>query len=67
MTVQESRIHRIEQETLSSLTQYTFPQLLVRQAERLTDEKIAIRRGMKLADWLHALGYKQIDMFPKGE
>jgi long-chain acyl-CoA synthetase len=36
-------IERIDQETLSSLDQYTFPQILSRQAERLGSEKIAIR------------------------
>jgi long-chain acyl-CoA synthetase len=34
---------RVDRETLSSLTQYTFPQILAKQAERLGSEKIAIR------------------------
>ena len=37
------RIDRIDEETLSTLGQYTFPQILSRQAERLGSEKIAIR------------------------
>jgi long-chain acyl-CoA synthetase len=38
-----SKIERIDRETLSSLDQYTFPQILSRQAERLGSDKIAIR------------------------
>jgi len=38
-----NKIDRIDQETLSSLDQYTFPQILSRQAERLESNRIAIR------------------------
>jgi len=37
------KIERLDQKELSSLTQYTFPQLLLRQAERLGSERVAIR------------------------
>jgi len=37
-------IKRIDQETLSSLPQYTFPQILAMQAERLGSQGIAIRK-----------------------
>ena len=37
------KIERIDPETLSSLTRYTFPQILSQQAERLGSERIAIR------------------------
>lgn len=37
------KIDRIDQDTLESLTQFTFPQILVRQAEKLGSDKIAIR------------------------
>lgn len=37
------KIDRVDDETLESLTQYTFPQILSRQAERLGSDKIAIR------------------------
>ena len=36
-------INRIDKESLSSLHQYTFPQILLRQAETLDSERIAIR------------------------
>ena len=42
MNATNLNIERIDEETLSSLDQYTFPQILSRQAERLGD-KIAIR------------------------
>ncbi|MBW1800298.1 MAG: AMP-binding protein, partial [Deltaproteobacteria bacterium] len=38
-----SKIDRIDEETLESLDQYTFPQILLRQAEKLGSERIAIR------------------------
>ena len=38
-----SNIKPIDEETLASLDQYTFPQILLRHAERLGDENIAIR------------------------
>jgi long-chain acyl-CoA synthetase len=37
------KIERISEETLSSLTQYTFPQTLSRQADHLGPERVAIR------------------------
>ena len=37
------RIERIDSKTLESITQYTFPQILSRQAERLGPDRIAIR------------------------
>jgi hypothetical protein len=40
------KIKHFDQETLSSLTQYTLPQILFKQAERLGQEKIAIREKM---------------------
>ncbi|MGD2126770.1 MAG: AMP-binding protein [Desulfobacteraceae bacterium] len=43
MNANDHKIDRIDQETLSSLDKYTFPQILSRQAERLGSEKIAIR------------------------
>lgn len=36
-------VERIDAKTLSSLGDYTFPQILLRQAERLGDKRIAIR------------------------
>ena len=43
MNATKIKIDRIDQETLSSLCQYTFPQILSRQAERLGPDKIAMR------------------------
>ena len=43
MNATNLNINRIDEETLSSLDQYTFPQILLRQAERLGSDKIAIR------------------------
>jgi long-chain acyl-CoA synthetase len=43
MKISNSEIERLDQETLSALDQYTFPQILLRQAERLGSDKIAIR------------------------
>ena len=37
------KIERVDQDTLSSLNQYTFPQILLRQAGRLGSERVAIR------------------------
>ena len=37
------KIDRLDQETISSLDQYTFPQILSRHAEQLGSDKIAIR------------------------
>ncbi|MCP4664765.1 MAG: long-chain fatty acid--CoA ligase, partial [Deltaproteobacteria bacterium] len=43
MNTTNREIDRIDEETLSSLIRYTFPQILSMQAERLGPEKIAIR------------------------
>jgi len=40
------KIEHFDQETLSSLTQYTLPQILFKQAEQLGQQKIAIREKM---------------------
>jgi len=37
------KIERVDQDTLSTLDQYTFPQILLRQAGRLGSERVAIR------------------------
>ena len=54
-------IERIDQETLASLAEYTFPQILSRQAERLGSEKIAIREKAygiwQTYDWRAYLRY----------
>ena len=43
MNEKKQGIERIDEETLTSLGDYTFPQILLRQAERLGAEKVAIR------------------------
>jgi long-chain acyl-CoA synthetase len=43
MSPSANDIESIDRETLSSLSEYTFPQILSRQAERLGPERIAIR------------------------
>ncbi|MBK5099688.1 MAG: hypothetical protein JJE15_01655, partial [Desulfobacteraceae bacterium] len=43
MSATNLKIDRLDQETLSSLVQYTFPQILSRHAERFGSDKIAIR------------------------
>jgi long-chain acyl-CoA synthetase len=52
---------RIDEATLSSLCDYTFPQILSRQAERLGTEKIAIREKAygiwQTYDWQEYLRY----------
>ena len=40
------KIERFDEQTVSSLTQYTLPQILFKQAQRLGSEKIAIREKM---------------------
>ena len=40
------KLERFDEETVSSLTQYTLPQILFKQAQRLGSEKIAIREKM---------------------
>ena len=43
MNKNNHQIERLDEEGLSSLIQFTFPQILSRQAERLGPDKIAIR------------------------
>ena len=43
MNAIDNNIERIDQETLSSLGQFTLPQILLRQSERLGNERIAVR------------------------
>jgi hypothetical protein len=43
MKANYGRVKRIDQEVLSSMESYTFPQILSRQAEKLGSETIAIR------------------------
>lgn len=43
MTVNKAKIRRVDEESLSSLDQFTFPQVLFRQAERLGAGSTAIR------------------------
>ena len=61
MNAANLNIDRIDEETLSSLDQYTFPQILSRQAERLGSDKIAIREKAygiwQTYDWREYLRY----------
>jgi long-chain acyl-CoA synthetase len=61
MNTSNLNIDRIDPETLSSLDQYTFPQILLRQAEQLGPEKIAIREKAygiwQTYDWREYLRY----------
>ncbi|MCJ7686922.1 MAG: AMP-binding protein, partial [Desulfobacteraceae bacterium] len=43
MSTCDFNIERLDEDTLSSLDRFTFPQIMSRQAERLGNEKIAIR------------------------
>ena len=43
MSPNDLKIDRIDNDTLESMCEYTFPQILSRQAERLGSDKIAIR------------------------
>ena len=43
MSNRQESVERIDPEALESLAQYTFPQILSRQADRLGDDRIAIR------------------------
>ena len=43
MSNNQSTLNRTKSETLESLAQYTFPQVLSRQADLLGDDRIAIR------------------------
>ena len=57
-------IDRIDDETLSSLDQYTFPQILSRQAEKLGSEKVAIREKAygiwQSYNWREYLNYSKL-------
>ena len=58
------KIDRIDDETLESLIQYTFPQILSRQAERLGSDKIAIREKAygiwQTINWREYLRYTKL-------
>lgn len=58
------RIERLDEETLRSLSEYTFPQILFNQADRLGPERIAIREkayGIWQAyDWREYLRYTKL-------
>jgi len=55
------KTERVDEDTLSSLVEYTFPQILSRQAERLGSDKIAIREKAygiwQTYDWQEYLRY----------
>lgn len=57
------KIERIGEETLSSLCQYTFPQLLSRQADRMPPERVAIRE--KAYGVWKTIGWKEYLHFTK--
>ena len=58
------KIDRIDEETLESQIQYTFPQILSRQAEQLGSDKIAIREKAygiwQTFDWREYLRYTKL-------
>jgi len=58
------KIKRIDKETLSSLDQFTFPQILSRQAEQLGSDNIAIREKAygiwQTYDWKEYLRYTRL-------
>ena len=64
MRATDLKINRIDEEVLTSLDQYTFPQILLRQAERLGSEKIAIREKAygiwQTIDWRDYLRYTKL-------
>ncbi len=64
MNTSNLKIERIDPETLSTLDQYTFPQILLRQAERLGSEKIAVREKAygiwQTYDWREYLRYTKL-------
>ena len=64
MRATDLKINRIDEEVLASLDQYTFPQILLRQAERLGSEKIAIREKAygiwQTIDWRDYLRYTKL-------
>ena len=63
MTSNDRNIERIDPEVLSSLDQFTFPQILLRQAERLDPDKVAIRE--KAYGIWEAYSWKEYLHFPK--
>lgn len=64
MNTTNFKIDRIDDETLESQVQYTFPQILSRQAERLGSDKIAIREKAygiwQTYDWQEYLRYTKL-------
>ena len=64
MNATNLKIDRIDEETLESQIQYTFPQILSRQAERLGSDKIAIREKAygiwQTFDWREYLRYTKL-------
>lgn len=64
MTKQENMIKRLSREELSSLSGFTFPQILSRQAERLGSGNIAIREKAygiwQTYDWKEYLRYTKL-------
>jgi len=64
MKATNQKIRRIDKETLSSLDQFTFPQILSRQAEQLGSDNIAIREKAygiwQTYDWKKYLRYTRL-------
>jgi long-chain acyl-CoA synthetase len=64
MKATNQKIKRIDEETLSSLDQFTFPQILSRQAEQLGSDNIAIREKAygiwQTYDWKEYLRYTRL-------
>ena len=64
MSTTNLEINRIDQETLSSLGQYTLPQILSKQAERFGSERIAIREKAygiwQTYDWQEYFRYAKL-------
>jgi len=64
MEATNQKIKRIDKETLSSLDQFTFPQILSRQAEQLGSDNIAIREKAygiwQTYDWKEYLRYTRL-------
>ena len=64
MNATNLKIDRIDEETLESQIQYTFPQILSRQAEQLGSDKIAIREKAygiwQTFDWREYLRYTKL-------
>ena len=64
MKATNQKINRIDKETLSSLDQFTFPQILSRQAEQLGSDNIAIREKAygiwQTYDWKEYLRYTRL-------